>query len=690
MIGKAVQEIIYIFNESAIYILFGFLIAGILKIIIPPEKILRHLGGNNFLSVFLASLFGMPLPLCSCAVLPTAISLRRQGASKGATLSFLISTPETGIDSISITYALIDPIMTVFRPIAALITAITAGLFANRFDDKVPVMSEDIVDTCAHDGEDSCACHEHEAPKRGNVQRLLHYAFVELLDDIVFWLIIGIVIAGFISAALPDNFFEQYLSGFSSMFVMLIVGVPIYMCAASSTPIAAAMILKGLNPGAALVFLLAGPATNVGTIAAIGKFLGRKMMVIYLGTIIVTSIYLGIILDVVYSSMNINPTAVVGKASELIPASLKMTGSFILLFLIIRNLWNMGFENALRSLNDKLNDFTGLRITLSDKYLDPILKSKDLLVKLLPVIALALYLLSGLNAIQPGETGILKRFGKVIKKDLGPGLHYILPYPVDTLIRVKQRYISKLSFLLTDKNDSSGQNDQNRLLMLTGDENIVDARFTVHYRIKDPYNSLFSAAESERLIKFYSRSAIVGTIGRNTIGDVITTGRDVLEIQIMDALQKRLDRYASGMEILSVRLIYSHSPKDLHFAFRDVASAAEDKNTKINEAEEYRNNTISIAKGEAEKILVEARAYKIKKINSASGSADAFSLQADKFRNAEEITKTRMYIETMEKVLPDINKIVKPVASSDGKFDFWFLNKNVTGADAVTGKDILR
>ncbi len=361
MFLNIIKEIAYIFNESAIYILFGFLIAGVLKTFIPSDKIFRYLGKGNISSVLTAALLGIPLPLCSCAVLPTALSLKKQGASKGATISFLISTPETGVDSISITYALIDPIMTVFRPISALVTAVTAGLLANRFDKKEPLHFDVISAPDTGECADDCGCGTDEKKDRGKLGGLLHYAFVELLDDIVFWLIIGIVVAGCISAAVPDNFFEQYLSGLSSMFVMVIVGIPIYMCAASSTPVAAALILKGLNPGAALVFLLAGPATNVGTIAAIGRYLGRRMMVIYLGSIVVTSILLGIFLNAVYSSMNINPTAAVGQASELIPFSIKVFGSLTLLFFIMRNLWNTGFENALHSLNEKWFDFTGIK-----------------------------------------------------------------------------------------------------------------------------------------------------------------------------------------------------------------------------------------------------------------------------------------------------------------------------------------
>lgn len=362
MLIDVIKEIAYIFNESAIYILFGFLIAGVLKVLVPSDKIFRYLGKGDISSVLLASLLGIPLPLCSCAVLPTALSLKKQGASKGATLSFLISTPETGVDSISITYALIDPLMTVFRPIAALVTAVSAGLFANRFDKELPAQEMEVADTCSPDSEDSCGCERPEKEEEGRVKRLFHYAFVELLDDIVFWLIIGIVIAGFISALLPDSFFEQYLTGLPSMFVMLIVGIPIYMCAASSTPIAAAFIIKGLNPGAALVFLLSGPATNVGTIAAVGRFLGKRTMFIYLGTIAVTAVYLGVILNALYSSLNIDPGAVVGQASEIIPHYLKVSGSVIFLLLIIRNLWNSGYEGILHGLHDKLEDLTGIRL----------------------------------------------------------------------------------------------------------------------------------------------------------------------------------------------------------------------------------------------------------------------------------------------------------------------------------------
>ncbi len=379
MFTDFIREIIYFFNESAIYILFGFFVAGLLKIALPTEKVFKYLGKKETKSVVRASLLGIPIPLCSCAVLPTAMSLRKQGASKGATLSFLISTPETGVDSISITYALIDPLMTVFRPVAALVTAMTAGVAANFVDKKKPSVPVAVITQ-----ETTCGCNDacgenkdSENHKRGKIRELFHYAFVDLLDDIMVWLIIGIIIAAFITVLLPENFFESYIgSGPLSMIVMLLVGIPIYMCAASSTPVAAALIMKGLNPGAALVFLLAGPATNIGTTAAVGKFLGKKMMAVYLGTIAVVSIFLGVILNAVYAALNISPYAIVGQASEVLPPSLKAAGSIILLFLIINNLRKIGLENTLRAVNDKLSDFTGFKISIGEKYIDAIFKDK--------------------------------------------------------------------------------------------------------------------------------------------------------------------------------------------------------------------------------------------------------------------------------------------------------------------------
>lgn len=336
-----ISEIWHTFDEAALYILFGLFIAGLIQMFVDKETIAKHLGKRGIKSVILAALFGVPLPLCSCGVIPTAISLRKNGASKGAVLSFLISTPETGVDSIAISYALLDPIMTVFRPIAAFITAVIAGIIENIFGRKDKEETLQKTNTC-----ESCGCEEDECYKEhGIIDRLkygMRYAFRELLGDIAKWLIFGIVIAGVISYFVPANVVERYLgNNWQAMFMMLLIGIPLYICATASTPIAAALIAKGMSPGVALVFLLAGPATNIAGILTVGKFLGKRSLIIYLLSISVCAVILGLALNYIYSITGIDIRSTVGKAGETLPHYLKLTSALILAFLMIKTNYSL-------------------------------------------------------------------------------------------------------------------------------------------------------------------------------------------------------------------------------------------------------------------------------------------------------------------------------------------------------------
>ncbi len=336
-----------ILDESSLYILFGLFIAGLLQAFIRKERIAKYLGSQKIKSVFYAALFGVPLPLCSCGVLPMAMSLRKQGASKGATASFLISTPESGVDSMAITYALIDPLMTVFRPVAAFITAMTAGIVENLFPErKSKEKIEEIKDSCifCKEKENSSQNHNHSLSYR--ITKGLHYAFVDLLGDIAKWLLIGIGIAGVISYLVPENVIGSYLGyGWQPMVVMLLVGVPLYICATASTPIAAALIAKGMSPGVALVFLLTGPATNVASLTVIGKFLGKRSALIYLASICLCAIILGIILNKIYLASGIDIKTSIGKAGEVIPHALKTVSAVILLFFMANSIYHKSKES---------------------------------------------------------------------------------------------------------------------------------------------------------------------------------------------------------------------------------------------------------------------------------------------------------------------------------------------------------
>lgn len=326
--------------DASIFIIFGFVIAALIRAFLSSEQIVKYMGGNNFRSVFLAAVFGVPLPLCSCGVVPTAMALRKQGASKAATVSFLISTPESSIDSIAITYALIDPLMTVFRPIAAFLTGFVAGL-AEIFLGKKEIEKVEADIPCPHciEGREtrdegrkdesslvhhpsSLVDHRHSLYERlGSGMR---FAFVELFTDISRWFILGMLIAGVITYAVPTSFIENYMSGgLTSMLIMLAIGLPLYVCATASTPIAAALLLKGMSPGAALVFLLTGPATNAASFTVLIKMLGLRTAIIYLVSIAICAILLGLCLNEIYTLLNIDIKVSLGHAHEMIPLWLK-------------------------------------------------------------------------------------------------------------------------------------------------------------------------------------------------------------------------------------------------------------------------------------------------------------------------------------------------------------------------------
>lgn len=463
--------------DSAIYILFGFFIAGLLKAYLPTEFIARHLGGEAITKagkakrsivapVFKAALFGVPLPLCSCGVIPAAAGLREQGASKGATTAFLIATPETGVDSMTVTYGLLDPIMTFIRPLSAFITSVAAGIAVDVFD-KNGDKNGDKNDSKKDDGNTtvptsscccsepkpepkpivapsacccsepkpepkpapstSCCCSETKAPSQGafasqmftapvaapmekaelkaepaptsscccstkepeiivpvstcccsepkpepkpvvaptsscccseskveptpapvsscccsepkpapttssccSSQKTpakatvfekfkigMDFAYGKLISDIGIWLLLGITLAALISVFIPEDMFTDRVTGFAGMIVMMAIGIPMYVCATASTPIAAAFALKGISPGAALVFLLAGPATNVATITVVAKMLGKRAAVIYVTTIGVMTLLIGVLVNFLYASLGLSVTNwVSGSASD--------------------------------------------------------------------------------------------------------------------------------------------------------------------------------------------------------------------------------------------------------------------------------------------------------------------------------------------------------------------------------------
>lgn len=283
-LGQAWQ----ILQEAAPYIWLGLLAAGALHVWVPKEWVIARLGSSRQGAVWKAALFGIPLPLCSCGVIPTAISLRKRGASPGATLSFLISTPETSIDSLALTYALLGPVWALIRPLAAVVVAVFTGSLAGLFADAPKsAPAEELCAVCAKPG-------VHRHGQAAKLRRASGFVFGELLPDIGWWLLFGILASGVLLAVLPDDFLTRLPGGPAlQMLVALMIGIPLYICASASTPLAAALLLKGMAPGAALVLLLAGPATNLGSALVIGRQLGTRATAVYFAGVAVGSLAAG-------------------------------------------------------------------------------------------------------------------------------------------------------------------------------------------------------------------------------------------------------------------------------------------------------------------------------------------------------------------------------------------------------------
>ncbi|MCR5696970.1 MAG: SO_0444 family Cu/Zn efflux transporter [Marinilabiliaceae bacterium] len=280
-------------GEMAPYLLLGFLIAGLLHTFVPQNLYAQHLGKPTMGSVIKAALLGIPLPLCSCGVMPTTASLRKDGASKGACVSFLTATPQTGVDSILATWSLMGLPMAIIRPIAALFTALFGGWLVNRYDKDLSQPN--------YESAGECHCHEHSNSNNTLFNKLLNafrYAFVEMMGDIGKWLVIGLLIASLITVFVPNSWFAIFAGNpLLSYLLVMLIAIPMYICATGSIPIAVSLLMKGITPGAALIMLMAGPATNIASLLIVSKILGKRTTILYIISIVLGALGFALVID---------------------------------------------------------------------------------------------------------------------------------------------------------------------------------------------------------------------------------------------------------------------------------------------------------------------------------------------------------------------------------------------------------
>jgi len=710
------------------FLIFGLLVAGFLHVLLPTSLIQRWMGRPGLSGVAMAAMIGVPLPVCSCGVVPISVELRRKGASDPSSLSFLTTTPESSIDSIFFTYALMGPVMAIARPIAAFFTALLGGVLAiaylppRSFDpDDEPVELEPCP-TCSpapdHDHGHDHGDHGHghsvsyaTAPealdtlrawwrglrRRGRsgegeekpqlwrkvVRPALHYGFIELLDDLAFWLVVGIALAGVLGAVLPADLGERGLgSGIVPMLLMLGVGVPLYMCASASTPIAAALMAKGIGPGAALVFLLAGPATNAATLVLLGRTFGRRFIQIYLASVMVGALAAGIALDLLIAALGWQLTTplVAGEAAGF--AWWEWASGLFLAALLLQRMARGAARTGWLELRQ---GFQGLFPDGERR------RVRRRLVLLGVATVVAVYLLAGLRSIPSDSQGYVFRFGELVEADLEPGLHHVW-VPVEELEVWRTRYARKTDVgfktdlqLLARRRElvqvadpdewhspvAAMNANPEQTAYLTADENLVEMSFTVHYGLSDPTAFFYSLDHSNDLVALYAESAARAFLAGNRLEELLTTRREEIERAIRATLEERLTELGTGIEVTAVRIVDVHPPSGAVFAFRDVSSAREDKQTRIHEAREVRAGAVPRARGEAALIRARAEAEAGAAATEAKGRSESFTARAEVVGKDRRILEHLLWIESAERLLAGREKYVVPPGSAGPGVSLW-------------------
>jgi len=716
MIAAIFSETLRILSESAIYLLLGFALAGLLHVLLlRRERLVAPLSGRGLRPVVLAALIGAPIPLCSCGVLPAGLALQRRGASKGAAASFLITTPETDVVSILLTYNLIGPVMAVARPIIALFTGVTAGVAINAVDARhrpapgtrlktrgagrenpasLPDPAGGAVAvtggggaTAAGEVDAGCnACdpaETHARSRGGWLGEAVRFGFVEFFDDLILRLCLGLLLGAIIGvvfgrldlAPVAGHAFWSYL-------VMATIGIPLYVCAAASTPVAAGLIAAGISPGAALVFLLCGPATSIVALTVLSRQFGRLLTAVYVASVAVLSVLAGLGLDRLLRAGWLpapDPRRMFAADGG---SALGWIGTVIFLGLVA---WSAHRRNAASKVAGWIERVIGRPVT------------RRAVLTGAAAVVVAAWILGGLFTVLPGERAVVTRFGAITAPYLGPGLHYHWPWPFGAKHVIAAGRIERVeigfrsaSASAADEGLPPAPQDEGAALsgvpanhgspteswMLTGDENILDLQCVVHWQVPDTpeavRRALFEVRDPEELVRGAARWALQEALGARPIEALLTVARAEVERTVVeDLLQPALDACGSGLRVVGVELVSVHAPTPVHWAFRDVAGAAEDAAQYVNAARAYTESTVREALGDSARGVALALGEATERVERARGETVAFDRLNQEQRRSPALTRSRLRLEKLESVLPHLRVYVDLTGGAGAGPDLW-------------------
>ena len=519
------------------------------------------------------------------------------------------------------------------------------------------------------------------------------YAFVDLADDIAFWLVLGLFLAGAISVVLPNDLAARGLgSGLAPMLLLLLAGVPLYMCASASTPVAAALVAKGISPGAALVFLLSGPATNAATLVLLARHFGARFVRIYLASIVVATLFCGLALDwlIGITGWRVQATLSGGLGGV---AMIEWLSALALALLLAWRLAAGAGGQGVHELIENLESLGGLAADAERAARRRFWLGAGRRLALIGVAALGLvYVAAGVRVIPPDGRGYGFLFGRLVWPDLAPGLHYVPPAPFGRcdVWRVRYPRLAGVGFepnleavakrrQLTEMASgnlwhspvTATSTNARSATYLTGDENLLEISFAVQYGLSDPRAFFYGMDREGDAVRLYAEAAAREFVARHTLDELLTSGRAVLEAQVGEALQKHLDAIGAGIAVAAVLVVDIHPPQGAVEAFRDVSSAREERETAINIAASAQAKEIPLARGQAANDRASAQATAATAATVARGQAEALRAQAGAFAGAPAIFADLLWLETAERVFAGREKLIVPPGSAGQNLVVW-------------------
>ncbi len=725
-------------------LLLGLLLSGLIHVFISRQAILRYLKDDSLKSVSTSAAIGVPVPLCSCSVVPVVAEMRNKGASRSACMSFLITAPETGADSILVTNAFFGWIVAIVRPVVSFITAVVAGVFCiglirdGRDEPEAGDHDHGHSHEHGHDHdhgvhkpliEETSDCYispsrmkmlllawvrgfptmfgkrklgfwikpdfyrepeftedkqpapspadESDLDFRKIVKHILRYGFVEIADDILFALLVGVALGGLLYLVIPSDLMANEYARWLSYPIMVLIGVPLYICASASTPIAAALVAKGFSPGAAMVFLMTGPATNTGTIAIIMSQFGTRFASIYVSVVIVVTVILGILIDVLLLATGLTISVNLDASDSTVLWLVQWGGAFALIALIIwrfrAGALHSGYEDLLLNVRPLSRPWKRVwgRLTRNRSFTGIVSPTTPMGMMLYSLV-LALFLGSGFTTVPPGHVGYGLLFGKVHWKDLSPGLHYLAPRP---FVQVDKWPVQEVkSIMASDPYE-----------YLSGDLNMLTLTMNVQYRVNDPHVWHYGTKEPDTIVENAVRDQVRAFVSARDLDQLLTSYRDPLEREIATLFETPGDdpRHAvfNSIDLIKVNLLDINPVAESMNSFREISSAQEDRERFITDAQRFMVSLIPQAHGNAVYEVEQARGKAFRKVAASGAEANAISTISTAMQTAPAVLRNMLWREKLETALSGNTKIIAPNLQSFSKVALWKKKSAQTGAE---------